>query len=302
MLKVMEVGETRRRALAGLAARLDAETGLAGTQSLHDRARSLSENLPGALLDAIDGFRAGMPGAGGLLLKGWTDRRPEGPTPLDLRPPDAAGVGTEAFLLLAAARLGPAIGFPDWHGGARLQNLFPVRRLAEGQSASNAVDLEFHTETAFRPDTPAALCLLCLRGGAADGPRTLVCDMEAVAAGLGGQAERLSEPEFYFEPRGPGRGRTEPKPIRTRLGPRSRYHYAEALRAGKPAHLALLKRLREDLHRRAEGIVLRAGDLLILDNTHVVHARTSFRPGYDGTDRWLQRVLIGTPPDWELRP
>ena len=35
-----------------------------------------------------------------------------------------------------------------------------------------------------------------------------------------------------------------------------------------------------------------AGDILLFDNRRVMHARTPFEPRYDGTDRWLQRVII----------
>ncbi|MFV0320670.1 MAG: TauD/TfdA family dioxygenase, partial [Microbacterium sp.] len=34
------------------------------------------------------------------------------------------------------------------------------------------------------------------------------------------------------------------------------------------------------------------GDLFLFDNRRVMHARTPFEPRYDGTDRWLQRVII----------
>lgn len=34
------------------------------------------------------------------------------------------------------------------------------------------------------------------------------------------------------------------------------------------------------------------GDLTLIDNDVAVHGRIPFRPRYDGTDRWLKRVLI----------
>ena len=34
-------------------------------------------------------------------------------------------------------------------------------------------------------------------------------------------------------------------------------------------------------------ICLQAGDLLVLDNRYMVHARTAYHPRWDGKDRWL---------------
>jgi L-asparagine oxygenase len=37
---------------------------------------------------------------------------------------------------------------------------------------------------------------------------------------------------------------------------------------------------------------LETGDLLIIDNNKTIHGRKPFQPRYDGTDRWVQRMLI----------
>jgi alpha-ketoglutarate-dependent taurine dioxygenase len=41
-------------------------------------------------------------------------------------------------------------------------------------------------------------------------------------------------------------------------------------------------------------VVLSPGDVLVLDNNTVVHGRSAFAARYDGRDRWLKRVLVGT--------
>jgi hypothetical protein len=40
------------------------------------------------------------------------------------------------------------------------------------------------------------------------------------------------------------------------------------------------------------GVVLEAGDLLVVDNALAVHGRTPFTPRFDGSDRWLQRTFV----------
>ena len=55
------------------------------------------------------------------------------------------------------------------------------------------------------------------------------------------------------------------------------------------------------LKSKLEGPALEPGDLLMVDNRRAVHARTAFRPRYDGQDRWLQRVYAVCEPtkvDW----
>jgi hypothetical protein len=37
-------------------------------------------------------------------------------------------------------------------------------------------------------------------------------------------------------------------------------------------------------------VVLRPGDVLVVDNLRAVHGRRSFQARFDGNDRWLRRV------------
>src|SRR5205814_1248723 len=46
------------------------------------------------------------------------------------------------------------------------------------------------------------------------------------------------------------------------------------------------------IEEQLADVVLRPGDLLILDNKRAVHGRRPFVPRYDGTDRWLKRVNL----------
>jgi L-asparagine oxygenase len=39
-------------------------------------------------------------------------------------------------------------------------------------------------------------------------------------------------------------------------------------------------------------ISLETGDLLVIDNRKAIHGRSKFQPRYDGTDRWLKRLLV----------
>ena len=60
-----------------------------------------------------------------------------------------------------------------------------------------------------------------------------------------------------------------------------------------------LDKLLESIKENTKQIALQNGDVLVLDNKKLVHGRKSFKAKYDGTDRWLLRVLTveKTPPD-----
>jgi L-asparagine oxygenase len=50
--------------------------------------------------------------------------------------------------------------------------------------------------------------------------------------------------------------------------------------------------LAEAVTAAAVGHALRPGELLIADNRRVVHARSAFRPRFDGAGRWLLRTMV----------
>ena len=49
---------------------------------------------------------------------------------------------------------------------------------------------------------------------------------------------------------------------------------------------------RDAVEKNTKEIVLDDGDLLIINNNKIVHGRKPFQPRYDGTDRWVQRLLV----------
>lgn len=72
---------------------------------------------------------------------------------------------TEEFLLNVASMLGEPVGYEPELGGAIVQNIVPVAGSERQQvSTSSSVTLAWHTETAFHPDAPHYLVLLCRRG------------------------------------------------------------------------------------------------------------------------------------------
>ena len=206
-----------------------------------------------------------------------------------------APLGTEPLLLGISMLVGDAVAFKDWRGGDRVHNIYPLSEDATTQKASNVVRLAMHTETAFHPEAPEALAILCLRDGISQPPVTGFCDLHPLWDDLeAGDRSLLRESGFCFS----GRHRdgspflSEPMPIVTSYRKGLRFHYVDSLLGSSPRHEGALRRLREGIEQTTVEVTLAPGDLVLIDNLHMVHGRTAVSPRYDGRDRWLQRCLI----------
>ncbi len=256
--------------------------------------------LPADVHDALVDFADGSNEAGALVIHGVPvgDLPSTPPTPTSVNKSDRV---SEFALLTVARRLGQPVGYAPEHGGALVQNISPVESDAHRQlSTSSRSTLAFHTEAAFHPHRPRFLLLLCLRGDPS--AATTLCSVQCPArrvepAGAGGPRD----PAFHDDVgrvlcRGP-RPRVARCPARSSPATRRiRSSGSMPTSCGVPTtrRRQALERLSELASEQATGVVLEAGDLLVVDNDIAVHGRTPFQPRFDGTDRWLQRTFVVT--------
>jgi L-asparagine oxygenase len=256
--------------------------------------RLLPDSVHGALVDFCD---YGDP-AGALLIRGVpTGTIPS--TPLQRSALDRKQDSTSEFCLLTVARrLGQPVGYLPEHGGAIVQNLFPMAATATQQvSTSSAVDLYFHTETAFHPHRPRYLLLLCLRGDPA--ARTTLCSIDAVlddftadeVAVLRERRFRTGVDASFGGSPNSSSGDTICVLSGTRDHPTMVFDADLMIGIDHEAD-RVLQKLSARISERATAVVLEAGDLLVIDNHRAVHGRSPFQARFDGTDRWLQRTFV----------
>lgn len=238
-------------------------------------------------------------GVGALLLRnlpiGQVPSTPAGPTAMTTKD------RVSEFVLLTAARLlGQPVGYRPEHGGDIVQNLIPTRSdLTRQTSTSSAVDLGFHTETAFHHHRPRFLLLLCLRGDPG-ATTTLACIDDVLPALSLATRHTLTEPRFRTradESFGGGAHATggRPTPVLTGAWDHPTMTFDAELMVGVDADAAnALAELRDAISHRHTSVVLEAGDLLVIDNFRCVHGRSQFTARFDGTDRWLQRTFVVT--------
>jgi L-asparagine oxygenase len=199
----------------------------------------------------------------------------------------------------AQAIIGAGLGFHFKFSGKRspglLDDVYAVQGHTKKQLGTNSEFLDWHVEDGFHDARPDYLSLLCIRHDSA--VRTLLLDPTGII--LDDDVKRqlsLREYVLAVDPTfDPDRSGIPESKIVSVLGagndPQFTFDpsYTTALtQAGERA----LKELEYVAKSSHVSVNLTAGDLLLLDNRRVAHARTAYSPRFDGTDRWLTRALV----------
>lgn len=220
------------------------------------------------------------------------------PTPL-VPPQNETSVLRASELLLKFGYLyGHPVAYKQEQNGRLIQHILPNPKTEFAQiSSSSKTILKMHTETAFHPHKPDVLILMCLRGDK-NAPTTYAIFDEILGKMDVGLMYELMRPQFYIQPDLSFRKNKEKYnewlvPIIDCRHKKFRFCFDEDLMRGKTQvacnALEYLKNLVSDNMRE---IVLDAGDVLVIDNHQVVHGRKPFQPRYDGSDRWLMRLMV----------
>lgn len=223
------------------------------------------------------------------------------PTPRSINFQNFRLTGIRDFLVAQACSYGFPIAYAQEQNGNLVQNIFPIQKTETQQiSTSSKIELGLHTETAFHPYKPSAVLLLCLRGDP-EAVTTYAYVDEIVKHITPMMLNTLTQP--WFTTSIDESFRTEGQPdieltcsiLREEvygLNPLYEITYDEALMKATNAQAEeALNELREAIKKCTREIVLESGDLLVFNNKTTIHGRRPFQARYDGTDRWVQRIL-----------
>lgn len=204
----------------------------------------------------------------------------------------------DRHLTVNSMRYGRVYGFIQEQRGATVQNLFPIKKNEGTQiSSSSKTTLEMHTETAFHRWRPEIVGLFCVRDDPMAGTNVAALpdiieqlDQHTIKA-LHKPLFRTSLDESFQNPNQPNAYITT-----SVLSDNSTsLTYDRALMTGMTDETQdALSKLSDAIDKVTETIVLKTGELLLLNNRTAVHGRTPFQARYDGTDRWLKRVMVST--------
>jgi L-asparagine oxygenase len=238
-----------------------------------------------------------------------------GPTPphWDAQPDPCSTLREELYLVLLGSMLGEPFGWATLQRGRLIHNVLPIRNQEHEQSGHGSLaSLAWHTEDGFHPYRCDYLSLLGLRNHTR--VPTTVAAVEAVHL-TPGQRRVLAEPRFVIRPDnehlrqrrrrygGPVEDEplppdwTNPRPTAVLFGdPEGPYlridpYFMSALPGDTEAEAALAAIVAQ-LDAAIREVVVEPGTVLFVDNYHAVHGRQAFTCRYDGTDRWLKKLLL----------
>ena len=201
-------------------------------------------------------------------------------------------------LLQYAAKFGHAISYIQEQQGSLIQNIVPVHKTETQQiSTSSKVELGLHTEAAFHPYKPDYVMLLCIRGE--QKAITTYDNLSDILSQLDLETRRVLKQKWFTtgidlsfrtneEP-----DKNIPISIVGELDGMLTLIYDEVLIQGtNDLAREALEKVKQAIKNCTQEIVLNTGNLLVINNRNTIHGRKPFQPRYDGTDRWVQRVLI----------
>jgi L-asparagine oxygenase len=204
---------------------------------------------------------------------------------------------------------GIPIGYVQEQSGRILQHIFPKKENENQQiSGSSATVLAMHTEQAFHPYRPDYVILVCLREDEAAATTYATVD-DIVDRLSASDIDALLQPEFVTRVDDSFRTNGEPDEeitisILQNGAAGMEMIYDEALvSATTPRGETALEAFKAAVAQSTQEVVLRYGEALVIDNKQAIHGRKPFTARYDGTDRWLVRVLTRRelPPDEHMR-
>lgn len=201
----------------------------------------------------------------------------------------------DAFISCSRA-WGKPFGFRQEQNGAIVQDIFPIKANEDEQiSSSSKKELEMHTETAFHQWLPQYVFLLCLRGDENAG--TTFVDIVELLSNLSPDDVEILHSDIFttsIDMSFLSDSQTDSSITLSILkNNASSIRYDKNLmRSSNPEGQAVLDKIARLTEELKYTVYLQAGQMAVIENWRTIHGRTVFTPRYDGTDRWLKRILV----------
>jgi Fe(II)/alpha-ketoglutarate-dependent arginine beta-hydroxylase len=204
----------------------------------------------------------------------------------------------EILICIITSLLGQIFGWKAEQNSRLVHDIVPLKKHENSQESTGSYQLvHWHTEEAFHPFSSDYLGLLCLKN--VQEVSTTYCSINSLDLS-DSEYDILFEPRFIFNKVSSHKSSSEKDEVYIKsvlYGDRKRpfirmdYYFMDVIEGDSQAKLSLNK-LINLINSSLKKIVLKPGDLLLIDNDLCVHGRDAFIPNYDGKDRWLKRVNI----------
>ncbi len=222
----------------------------------------------------------------------------DGLTPIDAFPSPGCLSAADFVHIAIASLFGTPYGFASQQQGRIVNHVAPLRSdvVTANVNSGSRLAFDLHTEDAVHDARPDYLTLRCIRNDAR--VSTVISSLRSTDLPDEVWA-LLRDPAFRHNAnRSQGSGLRNRVPSALVTGPIDRpslrvntcsFTRDDAL---TPPHAQAYEQLLTVLTNNAMRVVLEAGDVLVLDNAAFAHGRDSFVPKFDGTDRWLRRIVV----------
>jgi len=195
--------------------------------------------------------------------------------------------------------IGEMVSYEAEGNGRLFQDMVPNETMQDSQtSLSSKAELELHTEQAFSELRPDYLSLACLKG--ASDAKTYLLDIYDLMDSLDIEDICLLKQSLWnigvdlsFKMNGCSDHIRGPIPIITVLDQSLQLNFDQDLMIGLNEEAKILsEKIIRIYYERRKHIVLKPGNLLIINNHKAVHGRSIFTPNFDGNDRFIIRSFI----------
>ena len=274
----------------------------------HDELQQADFRFPGDLERALYRLKYGMTDHHGILIRNLPLDGSNIRTPIngDVQPNKTTFI-SEGALALLADEIGFIFGYQQERGGQLIQNIVPEKGREDiNSSEGSKVELRYHIDNGYLDFRPDFLCISCINPDHEALAETRVIGNRKIIDNLNDEVVRiLRQPLFQIRfsysfkrhPEDPDW--SLPKPIITgpRKYPEFRVKFGVTRGTTQEAKdaLANLENIC-DTTLQHDTVNLQKGQVLVLSNRLALHARTPFRPRFDGADRWLQRIYVSCDP------
>ena len=292
----------------------------AESQAFHKKSAVYCHRLPERVRCFLNDFRLEEPDDGCAIVSGFPmDQERIGPTPEHWknRSSTPSTAREDMLFVLLSNLLGDCIGWSTQQSGYMVHDIFPIQGNEGEQLGTGSEELLWwHTEDAFHEYRGDYIGMMCIRNP--DSVPTTIGTLENIEIPKG-DVKLLFEKHFHIRPdeshlkknRGGNREADEqleeafdrmehhnvaPPRIPVLFGsPDNPYMRLDPYfmeEADTPEAQAALDRLVAQLDETIREVPLADGDFCFVDNLKAIHGRKAFKARYDGTDRWIKRVII----------
>ena len=316
----MELSQADVQQIQTLLAELAERYDTAECQEFQKNATVLSHRLPESVRTFLTQFRLTEPDDGCCIISGYPfDQGKIGPTPAHWKNrADKPSTREEDMLfVLLGSLLGDCIGWSTQQSGYIVHDIMPIKGNEGEQLGTGSEELLWwHTEDAFHPYRGDYIGMMCIRNP--DHVPTTIGTLEDVDLDPN-DVDLLFEESYSIKPdeshlkknrSGLRQGDRALEDAFNRMEERNTNPPKMAVLFGSKTNPYLrldpyfmdkatteeaqgaFDRLVEKLDDAIREVPLQDGDFCFVDNLKAIHGRLPFKARYDGTDRWLKRIII----------